>query len=102
MKWRIRKASIPEREREMFERFGPAVVAAVLYDGGSGRRTLTEPQQTVLHGDLLSREHAAEWLTEQYHRAERRETWSITMEAAITVLVAAELVFSTLNFFHKG
>jgi hypothetical protein len=32
------------------------------------------------------------WLTEHYDRSERRETWSITMEIAITILVAAELI----------
>jgi hypothetical protein len=38
-----------------------------------------------------------------WDRAERKETWSITMEAAITLFVAVELVFSILNFLsHKG
>jgi hypothetical protein len=52
---------------------------------------------------VRNRDTAAEWLTEQYDRAERRETWSITMEAAITVFVAFELMFSILAFVsHKG
>jgi hypothetical protein len=38
------------------------------------------------------------WLTEQYDKAERKETWSMLMEIAIVVLVAAELVFSIANF----
>jgi len=29
------------------------------------------------------------WLTEQYDRAERKETWSPSMEFAITVFVAS-------------
>jgi len=32
------------------------------------------------------------WLTEQYDRAERKETWNLTMEAAITLLVGIEVV----------
>ncbi|HMI52815.1 MAG TPA: hypothetical protein VK525_14990 [Candidatus Saccharimonadales bacterium] len=38
------------------------------------------------------------WLTEQYDRTERKETWTITLEIAVCVLVAAELTFSVLNF----
>ncbi len=38
------------------------------------------------------------WLTEQYDRAERKETWLITMEVAITIFVAAELILSVLSF----
>jgi hypothetical protein len=93
MRWfRIRKASIPEQSRQMFERFGPSVISAVLYAGFDGPNT-TEPRKT-LYENASSRTHAAEWLTEQYDRAERKETWSITMEVAITVFVAAELFSS--------
>jgi hypothetical protein len=76
----------------MFERFGPSVISAVLYAGFDGPNT-TEPRKT-LYENASSRTHAAEWLTEQYDRAERKETWSITMEVAITVFVAAELFSS--------
>jgi hypothetical protein len=63
MRWvRIREASIPKQERDMFERFGPTVIGSILYEGFSGRRTLTQPQQTVLYGGLESRENAAAWL----------------------------------------
>jgi len=41
------------------------------------------------------------WLTEQYDRAERKEGWTLVMEAAVTVLVAAELFFSITNFIHN-
>ncbi len=62
----------------------------------------TEPLKT-LYENAQYRMAAAEWLTEQYDRAERRETWSITMEAAITVFVLVELIFSLLNYaFHRG
>ena len=99
--FRIRRASIPDEERQTFERFGAAIISGILYAGSGGEeRRLTEPQQAVLFGDQ-SREHAAEWLTEQYDRAERRESWLISMEATITLLVAAELLFSILNFFGR-
>jgi hypothetical protein len=103
MRLRVRKASIPDREREAFERFGASIVSAILYGGKGGEeRRLTEPQQTVLYGEFQSREHAAQWLTEQYDRAERKETWSLIMEMAITVFVAFELLFSILGFVRGG
>jgi len=45
-------------------------------------------------GDLLP------WLTEQYDRKERKATWSLTMEAAITIFVAFELVLSVVKFLR--
>lgn len=40
------------------------------------------------------------WLTEQYDRAERKETWSLTMDAAITAFVAIEVVPSIVRFIR--
>lgn len=100
--FRIRKAGIPRDHRQMFERFGATIITTALYGGFPGPADTAEPLNT-LYNKPYFRASAAEWLTEQYDRAERKETWSITMEAAITVLVAVELVFSILNFlFHKG
>jgi hypothetical protein len=99
--FRIRKAAISNNERGLLERFSPLVISAVLYGGYPGPVT-TEPMKSLYENSDL-RTRAAEWLTEQYDRAERKETWSITMEVAITLLVAVELLFSVLNFvFHKG
>jgi|ERR1017187_3496542 hypothetical protein len=96
MRWvRIRKAkSVPKGDREIFERVGASIIGIILYGDFSGQQ-MTEVQKT--------RKHAEAWLTEQYDCAERKETWSITMEAAITLFVAVELVFSILNFVcRKG
>jgi len=40
------------------------------------------------------------WLNEQADMAERRETWLLIMEIAITLFVGAELVMSVVNFIH--
>jgi hypothetical protein len=95
MRWfRIRKASIPKEERDIFEPFGATVIGTVL----SGGFNPLAPELQSIYASTDIRRHAAAWLTEQYDRAERKETWSLTMEAAITVFVAVELVFSVLNF----
>ncbi|MGA2274853.1 MAG: hypothetical protein ABSH00_14950 [Bryobacteraceae bacterium] len=100
MKWfGIRKAAIQKDHRDLFERFGAPLVGTVLYGGFSGPAT-TEPQKT-LYGNSEARKPAEEWLTEQYDRAERRETWLITMEAAVTAFVAAELLLSALALWRR-
>jgi hypothetical protein len=96
MRWfRIRTADIAESNREMFERFGASVVGTVL----AGGLHPTAEDLGRIYDDTMVRVDAAAWLTEQYHRAERRETWLITMEAAITLFVFTEVVFSILGFF---
>ena len=96
MRWfRIRKATILPRYREHFEELGVEIVRAyftqpigvVVWEDDGGKWTvhaLHEPMQL--------------WLREEYDRPERKETWLITMEIAITILVAAELVMSVLDF----
>jgi hypothetical protein len=53
---------------------------------------------------LLVRDYEApllSWLTEQYDRAERKETWSLTMEAAITIFVGIEVLPSIIRFICR-
>lgn len=93
MRWfRIRKAEIDPELRETFEQHGVATMQAILattnYFQHKGKSLMA---QNVLT-DLLP------WLTEQYDRAERKETWSLTMEFAITLFVAIELLFSVVRF----
>jgi hypothetical protein len=101
MRWfTIRKAvSLTKEERDTLERFGAATVAALIYGGFSGPLN-TEPQKSLYENSTM-RQHALEWLTEEYDRAERRETWLITMEAAVTVFVAAELLLSILALWRQ-
>ncbi len=39
------------------------------------------------------------WLTEQYDRTERKEHWTLLMEAAIALFVAVELFLSLFRLF---
>lgn len=89
MRWfRIRKAEIDPGLRETFEQHGTGTMQTLLAVGDffrhKGERLLVRDSEQP----LLS------WLTEQYDRAERRETWSLTMDAAITVFVVAEVLLS--------
>ncbi|HXP80514.1 MAG TPA: hypothetical protein VN976_11460 [Verrucomicrobiae bacterium] len=93
MRWfRIRKAEIDPGLRETFEQHGLGTMQSNL---ATGHFIVHKGENLMMRNvtpDLLS------WLTEQYDRAERKETWSLTMEVAITIFVLAELIFSILDY----
>jgi hypothetical protein len=99
MRWfLIRKAKVSRAWREEFESMGVEIV----------RSYFTQPRGTIMfenEGGQWSVQQLHQpmqvWLREQYDRAERRETWLIAMEIAITILVAAELAMSILDFYSR-
>jgi len=97
MKWFcIRKAKIPLSSRTMFERYGVNIISAVIAGGATGEL------HSIAANVANLRDHALEWLTEQFDRAERKDAWSITMEAAITIFVAVETVIAMHGYFFKS
>lgn len=92
MRLRIRTANIDPQLRETFERYGVAVMQHLL---GTNNAFVHEGGLRNARNDSPS---LLPWLTEQYDRTERKETWSMLMEIAIVLFVAAELVFSIANF----
>jgi hypothetical protein len=98
MRWFcIRKADIDPELRKTFERYGTLTMQTLLATNNTMYRH-EGSLFTVEHflGPLLS------WLTEQYDRAERKETWSLTMEFAITIFVAAELLLLIVNSISRN
>ncbi len=91
--WSIRKAQIDKELRTTFEQYGVATMQMLLALGDYFRHK----------GEVLEVRDAEErllpWLTEQYDRAERKEHWTLLMEAAITVFVAAELFLTLFRLF---
>ena len=105
MRWfRIRKANIDPELRDTFERYGTVAMQLILATGATFRHKgvavqvdptgLPEPNQWILPSLLP-------WLTEQHDKAERRETWNLTMEAAITIFFLIEIL-PTLFAFARG
>lgn len=93
MRWsRVRKAPIEPELRGTLEQYGISVLQQVLSVSGAIRFK----GKSVWIEEL--RESVLAWLTERYDRDERKETWQITMEAAVTILVAAELLMSVISF----
>ena len=97
VKWfRIRKAVIEPEFRGLFEERGTETMRAyVAVPAFSFKR-----HDGTLITEREIRPALLPWLKEQYDRAERKETWSLTMEFSITILVAAELLMSIVAFVH--
>jgi hypothetical protein len=83
-RFRVRKADINPELRSTFERYGLGTMQNLLARAGQFRHLESLTNVSMVENDLLA------WLTEQYDRAERKETWSLAMEAAITIFVIAE------------
>ena len=92
MRWQIREAKIDSELRKTFEQYGVQVMQQIL-SVGSNFRHQGRVEWVETHRDAL-----LEWLTEKHDIQERKERVSFVMEAAIVVLVAAELFFSIANF----
>jgi hypothetical protein len=91
MRWiHIRRAKIDPELRKTFEQYGTAGMQIALGDTNYFIHQGLTVKAVEAMGSLLP------WLTEQYDRAERKETWSLTMEFFITIFVAVEL-FLTLS-----
>ena len=97
MRWfRIRKAKIAPDLRQTFEQHGVGTMQSLLaapdrlfvYQGQSA--SANQVRDGLLH-----------WLTEQYDRAERKETWTLTMEAAIIVLIVVEIVLAIMGLLRS-
>ncbi|HWY22810.1 MAG TPA: hypothetical protein VNX26_16400 [Candidatus Acidoferrum sp.] len=95
MKLTVRHAKIDESLRATFEQLGVVVMQQLQANGHIFLHERTWRDTTAVRDSLLP------WLTEQYDRAERKETWSILMEIAIVILVAAELTFSVIAFVQR-
>lgn len=96
MRWfGIRPANIDPELRKTFERYGTVGMQIALGD----------MNHFVHKGQVMKAQDAAlesvlAWLTEQYDKADLKDTWLITMEIAITLFVGGELFVELWNLFH--
>lgn len=93
MLWfRVRTANIPADLRKTLEQHGV----------GTMQQFLVSPDRDFVHQGRLVNAHQYRdailaWLTEQYDVTDLRETWNLTMEAAIVVLIVVELAVMLLG-----
>jgi hypothetical protein len=96
MKFRVRRADIDPELRKTFEQYGVSVMQQLLVN--QDHIFLHKNQQVTARGFsfvLLA------WLTEQYDRAQRKETFNLLMEIAILVFVGLEVIFAAADFISK-
>src|SRR6266849_1843457 len=88
--WReVREARISKSDRDVFERFGEAVIGNVLA-GGLQPRT---PELQKLYGDMgPTLKSAADWLTERGDSQEQREQRMEAVEWAVLVFVVLGVI----------
>lgn len=95
---RVRKAQISRQDRDLFERYGEAVIGSVLT--GSATPTARELQEILPHyeadkGPVKDKfVEARDWLTECRDTQERREQRLETIEIGVVALITLELVLS--------
>lgn len=92
MRFRVRTANTKPEFRETFEQYGVPTMQALLATTNYFHHKGKDITAQDVRPELLP------WLTEQYDRAERKETWSLAMEVAITAFVATELLFTILRW----
>src|SRR5437879_4042331 len=87
MRWcHPRKANIDTELRETFEQYGLVSMQVVL-----GATNFIYHKGKSVSAELI-RDPLLQWLREEYDKEDIRRTWSITMEVAITFLVAVEVL----------
>ena len=67
--FRVRKASIPKGERNLFERFGANAIGGVLAGGFNPRAEEFQP----IYNDAAVRARALAWMTEEHDRTAQGE-----------------------------
>ncbi len=97
--WReIRRASISKSSRDIFERFGEAVIGIVL----AGNLQPRAPELQKLYGDMgPTLKDATAWLTERGDSQEQREQRMETVEWAVLMFVVLGVIVEGVQLFHR-
>ena len=99
MRWfKIEQATIDPKLRKDFEMNGVMTVQMALANKGTGV-IFQDGIAQVLGAHAAAQ--AALWIAEQHRKSERKETWSLTMEVAITILVAFELIVAVAELLTR-
>lgn len=98
--WRkVRKAQISKPDRDLFERYGEAVIVNILAGADPGTDELV---RAFLHEEDKIR--ARDWLIEcrdsQHRREQRLETIEIGVVALITVEILLSLIFGAIGIYE--
>jgi hypothetical protein len=97
MWWRkVRKADIPQADRELFERYGESVIGSIVAGGLS--RGASDLAEVYKPGKI--QDNARNWLAEQRHQPKRRERRVVQMEYWTLGGVILGLILQLLDVLH--
>jgi len=88
----VRKANISKEDRDLFERYGEAVIGSVLASGLHPRA----PELMAIYAGVGKVEQARDWLTERADFHERREQRVEAVEWAVLIFVVVSVVVEIL------
>ncbi len=95
--WRkVRKAIMPKSDRDIFERFGEAVIGSFLAGGLQPQA----PELQAIYGNAQKLKHATDWLTERGDSHEQREQRLETVEWAILLFVFVSFVLDAMLVYY--
>jgi hypothetical protein len=103
MRFDVRRASIDDDLRELFEQYGEQVVAMALALGsnqGTGMRTHPVAPTHAMKVVHTHQDAAAQWLREKRDLAERRETVGSVVNIALLVFIFWSTVLGIINLFR--
>jgi hypothetical protein len=103
MRLEVRRATLDDDLRDLFEQYGEQVVAMALALGsnqGTGLRTHPVAPTHAMNVVHANQDSAAKWLMERRDLAERRETMGMIVNVALLVFVSWTILLGVINLFH--
>jgi hypothetical protein len=103
MRFDVRRASIEDDLRELFEQYGEQVVAMALALGsnqGTGLRTHPVAPTHAMNVVHANQDAAAKWLMERRDLAERRETVGMIVNVALLVFISWTMLLGIISLFR--
>ena len=99
----VRRATLDDDLRDLFEQYGEQMVAMALALGsnqGTGLRTHPVAPTHAMNVVHANQDSAAKWLMERRDLAERRETMGMIVNVALLVFISWTLLLGIINLFH--
>jgi hypothetical protein len=101
MRFRVRRASISAERRDIFELYGPQVVALSLGLGNLPGGGLQLFPSMIMRTVLTYQNEASAWLREKRDQTERRETFGFWIMLVLTAIAAIAATIAALPIIKE-
>jgi hypothetical protein len=103
MRLEVRRATLDDDLRDLFEQYGEQVVAMALALGsnqGTGLRTHPVAPTHAMSVVHAHQDAAAQWLRERRDMAERREAIALILNVVLLVFISLTVFLGVVNLFR--